>query len=230
MNILVAEDEADIRRLIRLHLEDRAYRIFEAKDGVEALELFQQQELNLAILDVMMPRLDGFNLLREIRRKSHIPVIFLTARNEEMDKVLGLGLGADDYLVKPFSQAELVARVEAQLRRRHVYDSPQEAAEEMIEYRSLRLHLKECKLYMAGEWVPLPAKEYKLLALLMRNPNRIFTKKQLYEQVWEDEYCYDDNTLMVTVSRLRNKIEPDAKNPDYILLQRGLGYMFRRED
>ncbi|MNC28357.1 Sensory transduction protein regX3 [compost metagenome] len=231
MNILVAEDEADIRRLIRLHLEERAYRIYEAKDGVEALELFARHELNLAILDVMMPRLDGFNLLREIRRKSHIPVIFLTARNEEMDKVLGLGLGADDYLVKPFSQAELVARVEAQLRRRHVYDSRQETPpEEVLEYRSLQLQLKECKLYVAGERVPLPAKEYKLLALLMRNPNRIFTKKQLYEQVWEDEYCYDDNTLMVTVSRLRNKIEPDAKNPEYILLQRGLGYMFRRED
>lgn len=230
MNILVAEDEADIRKLIRLHLEEKAYRIFEAKDGVEALELFALHELNLAILDVMMPRLDGFNLLREIRRTSHIPVIFLTARNEEMDKVLGLGLGADDYLVKPFSQGELVARVEAQLRRRHVYDTCQEPPEETIEYRNFTLHLKECKLYVSGEWVPLPAKEYKLLAFLMQHPNRIFTKKQLYEQVWEDEYCYDDNTLMVTVSRLRNKIEPNVKNPEYIVLQRGLGYMFRRED
>ncbi|MDF2921286.1 MAG: hypothetical protein K0R57_200 [Paenibacillaceae bacterium] len=230
MNILVAEDETDIRKLIRLYLEEKAYRIIEAKDGAEALELFAQHDLNMAILDVMMPRLDGFNLLREIRRTSHIPVIFLTARNEEMDKVLGLGLGADDYLVKPFSRAELLARVDAQLRRRHVYDSPQKAPEEMIEYRNLSLHLKECKLYIDGLWVPLPAKEYKLLACLMQHPNRIFTKKQLYEQVWEDEYCYDDNTLMVTVSRLRNKIEANAKNPEYIHLQRGLGYMFRRAD
>ncbi len=232
MNILVAEDETDIRRLIRLHLEEKGHRIFEAKDGLEALELLGRLELNLAILDVMMPRLDGFNLLREVRKTSHIPVIFLTARNEEMDKVLGLGLGADDYLVKPFSQAELVARVEAQLRRRHVYDSPEETAvpEEILEYRSLRLDLRECKLYTAGVPVPLLAKEYKMLAFLMRHPNRIFTKKQLYEQVWEDEYCYDDNTLMVTVSRLRNKIEPNAKNPEYIVLQRGLGYMFRREE
>lgn len=230
MNILVAEDEADIRKLIRLHLEERAYRVLEAKDGLEALEVFAQHDLNMAILDVMMPRLDGFNLLREIRRTSHIPVIFLTARNEEMDKVLGLGLGADDYLVKPFSQAELVARVEAQLRRRHVYDSLLEAPEEEITYRNLRLQLKECKLYIGGEEIPLPAKEYKLLTFLMQHPNRIFTKKQLYEQVWEDEYCYDDNTLMVTVSRLRNKIEPNAKSPEYILLQRGLGYMFRWAD
>jgi DNA-binding response OmpR family regulator len=232
MNILVAEDETDIRRLIRLHLEEKGHRIFEAKDGLEALELLGRLELNLAILDVMMPRLDGFNLLREIRKTSHIPVIFLTARNEEMDKVLGLGLGADDYLVKPFSQAELVARVEAQLRRRHVYDSAEETLvpEEILEYRSLRLDLRECKLYIADTHIPLLAKEYKMLAFLMRHPNRIFTKKQLYEQVWEDEYCYDDNTLMVTISRLRNKIEPHAKSPEYIVLQRGLGYMFRREE
>lgn len=232
MNILVAEDETDIRRLIRLHLEDKGHCIFEAKDGLEALELFGSQRLSLAILDVMMPRLDGFNLLREIRKTSHIPVIFLTARNEEMDKVLGLGLGADDYLVKPFSQAELVARVEAQLRRSHVYNSSGEmlSPEETLEYRHFRLDVKECKLYIAGIHVPLPAKEYKMLAFLMRHPNRIFTKRKLYEEIWEDEYCYDDNTLMVTVSRLRSKIEPHAKTPEYIVLQRGLGYMFRMED
>ncbi len=232
MNILIAEDETDIRRLIRLQLEEKGHRIFEAKDGLEALELLGRLELNLAILDVMMPRLDGVNLLREIRKTSHIPVIFLTARDGEMDKVLGLGLGADDYLVKPFSQAELMARVEAQLRRRHVYDSPEEAPvpEEVLEYRDLRLDAKECKLYVAGVHMPLTAKEYKMLAFLMRHPNRIFTKRQLYEQVWEDEYCYDDNTLMVTVSRLRSKIEPHAKSPEYIVLQRGLGYMFRREE
>lgn len=230
MNILVAEDEADIRRLIKHHLEQRNHCVLEAQDGVEALRIFAQHPLDMAILDVMMPQLDGFNLLREIRKTSHIPVMFITARNEEMDKVLGLGLGADDYLVKPFSQAELMARVEAQLRRRHVYDSRQEASSGIMEYNNLRLHLHEGSLYIDGNPIPLPAKEFKLLAFLMQHPNKIFTKKQLYEQVWEDEYCYDDNTLMVTVSRLRSKIEANAKSPDYIILHRGLGYMFRQED
>lgn len=193
---------------------------------MEALNLFSKHDLDLAILDVMMPRLDGFNLLREIRKSSHIPVIFLTARNEEMDKILGLGLGGDDYLVKPFSTAELMARVEAQLRRRHVYDSRQEDRAEILHYKDLRLHLQECKLYKDDRVVPLNAKEYKLLAFLMLHPNLICTKKQLYETVWEDEYCYDDNTIMVTMSRLRNKIERDSKNPEYIILQRGLGYKF----
>lgn len=112
MNILIAEDEADIRKLVKIHLEDRSYRVFEAKDGIEALEVVNQHEINLAILDIVMPRLDGLNLLRRIREKSHIPVILLTARGEEIDKIVGLGLGADDYMVKPFSASELVARVE----------------------------------------------------------------------------------------------------------------------
>jgi DNA-binding response OmpR family regulator len=226
MNILIAEDEPDIRRLIRLHLEEKAYRIYEAKDGVEALGIFTNQTMDLAILDVMMPRLDGFNLLREIRKTSHIPVLFLTARNEEMDKILGLGLGADDYLVKPFSTAELIARVEALLRRRNVYDSRQEEMADTVQYGQLKLHVKEGLLYKDGQPVPLNAKEFKLLACLMLHPNQIFTKKQLYERVWEDEYGYDDNTIMVTISRLRGKIEADSKCPGYIVLQRGLGYKF----
>lgn len=230
MNILIAEDEADIRHLLKLHLEEKAYRIFEAEDGLEALRIFSKQELDLAILDVMMPGLDGFNLLREIRRTSHIPVIFLTARNEEMDKILGLGLGADDYLAKPFSTAELLARVEAQLRRRNIYDSPAESAADIIRYEDLSLNLKECKLYMNDTLVPLTAKEYKMLAVLLLHPNQVFTKKELYELVWEDEYCYDDNTIMVTLSRLRTKIEPDSRQPRYIHLQRGLGYKFNWQD
>lgn len=134
MNILIAEDETDIRKLVKIHLEDRSYRVFEAKDGIEALEVVNQHEINLAILDIVMPKLDGLNLLRQIREKSHIPVILLTARGEEIDKIVGLGLGADDYMVKPFSASELVARVEAQLRRRNVYDLSQSITEETIQH------------------------------------------------------------------------------------------------
>ena len=228
MNILIVEDEADIRSLLSVTLEERSYGIFEAKDGMEALKILANHEfhINLAILDVMMPKLDGFNLLREIRKTSSMPVIFLTARGEEMDKIIGLGLGADDYIVKPFSTAELMARVDAQLRRRNVYDLNQEEIGETIQYKALTLDLKGCMLYIDDIPVPLNAKEYKLLECLMLNPNKIFTKKKLYESVWEDEYCYDNNTIMVTLSRLRNKIEKNPQSPEYITTVRGLGYKF----
>ena len=226
MNILIAEDEADIRKLLKLHLEERSYQVFVAKDGIEALEIVANHELDLAILDVVMPRLDGLNLLRQIRETSHIPVILLTARGEEIDKIVGLGLGADDYIVKPFSTSELVARVEAQLRRRNVYDLCQTINEETIQYRELKLNLKECMLYIDDSPILLNAKEYKVLQCLMQSPNRIFTPKKLYAAVWEDEFYSDNNTIMVTISRLRNKIERDPHHPEYIITVRGLGYKF----
>ncbi|OMC72692.1 DNA-binding response regulator [Paenibacillus odorifer] len=226
MNILIAEDETDIRKLVKIHLEDRSYRVFEAKDGIEALEVVNQHEINLAILDIVMPKLDGLNLLRQIREKSHIPVILLTARGEEFDKIVGLGLGADDYMVKPFSASELVARVEAQLRRRNVYDLSQSITEETIQHRELKLNLKDCMLYINESPVLLNAKEYKVLQCLMQSPNQIFTPKKLYAAAWEEDFYSDNNTIMVTISRLRNKIERDPHHPEYIVTVRGLGYKF----
>lgn len=228
MNILVAEDEKDIRRLIKIALEERGYTLYEAKDGVEALQILERENIDMAILDVIMPRLDGFNLIREIRKTSHIPVMFLTARGSEMDRVLGLGLGADDYLVKPFSLAELIARVEAALRRNNAYNRVN------IQYNTvvcdeLKMDLKACLLYKGDKEIVLNAKEYKLLKFLMKNPNTVFTKRRLYENVWEEEYCYDDNTIMVTLSRLRNKIEDDVKNPKYIITVKGLGYKLQKD-
>lgn len=228
MNILIAEDEADIRKLLKLHLEERGYQIFEAKNGIEALEIVAKHELDLAILDVVMPKLDGLNLLRQIRETSHIPVILLTARGEEIDKIVGLGLGADDYIVKPFSTSELVARVEAQLRRRNIYDLNQTVNEETIQYSNLKLNLKECMLYINENPVHLHAKEYKVLQCLMQSPNQIFTAKKLYTAAWEDDFYGDHNTIMVTISRLRNKIERDPHHPEYITTVRGLGYKFNR--
>lgn len=226
MNILIAEDEADIRKLLKLHLEERNYQVFEAKDGMEALEIIAKHEIDLAIFDVVMPKIDGLNLLRQVRGSSHIPVILLTARGEEIDKIVGLGLGADDYIVKPFSTSELVARVEAQLRRRKIYDRSQTSNEETIHYRDLKLNLKECMLYINENPIPLHAKEYKLLQCLMQSPNQIFTPKKLYTAVWEDDFYGDHNTIMVTISRLRTKIERDPHHPEYIITVRGLGYKF----
>ncbi len=228
LNILVAEDEKDIRNLLKLNLEQEGYCVFASSDGIEALEVLQNNEIDLAILDVMMPRLDGFNLLRKIRLTSNLPVIFLTARGDDMDKILGLGIGADDYLVKPFSMVELVARVAAQLRRNLEYASPNLKSVTKIECGSLCLDMDACCVYKDDVLVTLNAKEYLLLKYLMQNMEKVFTKKQLYKAVWDEDLYYDDNTIMVHISHIRNKIETDPKNSEYIKTIRGIGYKFHK--
>lgn len=232
MNILVAEDEQDIRDLIVEQLKIDGYKIYAAEDGMKALEIFQNEDIDLAVLDVMMPKLDGFNLLREIRLTNYVPVIFLTARGDEMDRVLGLGLGADDYLIKPFSIAELRARISAQLRRTKVYSNANKSTKEYIKIKcgNLILNKKECCIYKNGQEVSLNAKEYLLLSYLMETSGRVFTKKQLYNAVWEDEYFFDDNTIMVHISHIRNKIEDDPKSPKYLQTIRGIGYKFAKAE
>ena len=230
MNILIAEDETDIRNLIRINLEENDYTVFSAQNGLEAWEIIKTQEIHLAVLDVMMPGLDGFNLLRKIRTISTLPVIFLTARMDEMDKVLGLGLGADDYLVKPFSMNELIARIGAQLRRSHQYIQLKQREPTVLQYGALSIDKEACNACKKGKPLELNAKEYKLLLFLMENPERVFTKEQLYNAVWDDNYYYDDNTIMVHISHLRNKIETDPQNPEYIKTIRGLGYKLHKAE
>lgn len=230
MNILIAEDETDIRNLIRINLEENDYTVFSAQNGLEAWEIIKTQEIHLAVLDVMMPGLDGFNLLRKIRTISTLPVIFLTARMDEMDKVLGLGLGADDYLVKPFSMNELIARIGAQLRRSHQYIQLKQREPTVLQYGALSIDKEACNAYKKGKPLELNTKEYKLLLFLMENPERVFTKEQLYNAVWDDNYYYDDNTIMVHISHLRNKIETDPQNPEYIKTIRGLGYKLHKAE
>lgn len=230
MRILVAEDEEDIRNLLRISLEENGYTVIAAKNGKEAWEIIETQRIHLAVLDVMMPVLDGFNLLRKIRENHTLPVIFLTARTGDMDKVLGLGLGADDYLAKPFSMAELLARVGAQLRRSNEYLVPKEKAPLIVSYGDLSLDKDRCCAYKAGELIELGAKEYKLLLFFMEHPEKVFTKKQLYQAVWEEEFYYDDNTIMVHISRLRNRIEEDPHQPRYLKTIRGIGYKLHRMD
>lgn len=229
MNILIAEDEIDIRNLVELHLKKDGYFVFTAKDGIEALDIIQNNSVDLAVLDVMMPRLDGFNLLRKIREISNIPVIFLTARGDDMDKILGLGIGADDYLVKPFSMVELLARVSAQLRRNLEYTSKKHKSFSKIEFGSICLDNDACCVYKEDLLIELNAKEYMLLKHLMENPERVFTKKQLYSAVWNEDVYYDDNTIMVHISHIRNKIEDDPRNPEYIKTIRGIGYKFHKK-
>ncbi len=229
MYILVAEDETDIRNLIKMNLEQEGYRVYPAADGLKALELTEKNTIDLAILDIMMPGLDGFNLLRKIRERYRFPVILLTARGDDMDKVLGLGLGADDYLVKPFSMAELMARVAAHLRRSRTYSDEETSKRQTITSGDLTLDQNACCAYRNGTAIELNAKEYLLLKHLMENPNRVFTKKQLYHAVWDEDLYYDNNTIMVHISHIRNKIEKDPRNPEYLITIRGLGYKFQTQ-
>lgn len=224
MTILVAEDERDIRNLLKINLEESGYTVITANDGKKAWDIIQTQTVHLAVLDVMMPVLDGFNLLIKIREISTIPIIFLTARADDIDKVLGLKIGADDYLTKPFSITELLARVEAHLRRSIKYLSQKEKASVIISYGDLSINKDKCCAYKGGELIELGAKEYKLLLFFMENPEKVFTKRQLYQAVWEGEYYDDDNTIMVHISRIRNRIEDDPQNPRYLKTIRGIGY------
>lgn len=224
MNILIADDEKDIRNLIKISLEENGYTVLTAQNGKEAWDILCTQNVHLAILDVMMPVMVGFNLLRKIREHSTIPVIFLTARTDDIDKVLGLGLGADDYMAKPFSVAELVARVGAQIRRNNEYLAPKGKTSMHITYGNLSIDKEKCCAYKDGEPIELGAKEYKLLLYFMEHPERVFTKRQLYQAVWEEEYYFDDNTVMVHISRIRNRIEDDPHQPKYLKTIRGIGY------
>lgn len=224
MKILIADDEADIRNLIKISLGENGYIVLEAKNGKEALDMLMSEVIHLAILDVMMPVMDGFNLLRKIRECSTIPVIMLTARTDDMDKVLGLGLGADDYLSKPFSVSELIARVGAQLRRSNEYLTLRDKSVTTVTYKNLSIDKGKCCAFKDGEPIELGAKEYKLLLYFMENPERVFTKRQLYHAVWEEDYYYDDNTIMVHISRIRSRIEDDPQKPKYLKTIRGIGY------
>ena len=220
--ILIAEDDADIRGLLKLYLEGEGLRVLEAADGTDALALVREHTPDMAILDIMMPGMNGFELTRALRKYSDIPILILSAKSQDNDKILGLNLGADDYIAKPFNPVEIVARVKAQLRR------AARTGGEVVRVGDLALDLTAMQLEKAGMPIPLTPMEYKILAILMRSPGRIFTKVQLYEGAAGEYFEGDDNTIMVHISKLRDKIEDDPKNPRYIRTVRGLGYRFEK--
>ncbi|CQR56525.1 response regulator transcription factor [Paenibacillus sonchi] len=223
--ILIADDELEIVELLQLYLE-KEYNILQAQNGNEALKLMQSHTVDLAILDIMMPGMDGLQLLKRIRENDHFPVLFLSAKSQYHDKILGLELGADDYISKPFNPLEIVARVGSMLRRVHEFDAPavQEKKKEQIVLGRLLLDRSSCQVEVDGEPVALTSTEYKILELLMEQPGRVFTRKKIYEAVWEDFYVYEDNSIMVHISNIRDKIERDSKKPEYLKTIRGLGY------
>lgn len=216
--ILIAEDDADIRAVLRLYLESEGFRVLEAPDGDTALAIALRESPDAAILDVMMPGMNGYELTRALRRTSDIPVMILSAKSQDNDKILGLNLGADDYIAKPFNPMEVVARLKAHLRRAGG------SRRESLTVGALTLDTAAMQLYKDGQPVALTPTEYKILAQLMRAPGRIFTKVQLYEGIAGEFFESNDNTMMVHISKLREKIEDDPKNPRYIITIRGLGY------
>lgn len=228
-NILLAEDDEDIVKLLKLYLENEGYVVLWAKDGVEASEIFEKEKVDLALVDIMMPRMNGYELTKYIRKKSNIPIIILSAAQLDSDKILGLNLGADDYMVKPFNPLELIARINANLRRFYKLGNVKDADDGKINIGELTLDTHMLTLEKKGVPINLTATEYKILVMLMKSPGRVFTKMQIYEEVNGDYYANDDNTMMVHISNLRDKIEDDPKNPRYIKTVRGLGYKIEKQ-
>jgi len=221
-NILVVEDDEEINNLITEALIKESYNIIQAFDGKQAIEKYNK-DYQLVILDLMIPYFDGIEVLRRIRALSTVPVIILSAKDEETDRIIGLSMGADDYMVKPFSVRELVARAKAQLRRYVDYNSI-ETKDTILRHNDLKLDILNYKVLKNEQELSLRPKEFELLKLFMSNPSRVFTKAQLFNSVWDNEYLNDDNTVMVHIKRLRNKIEDNPNEPKYIQTVWGIGY------
>ncbi len=235
-SILIIEDDEDIREGIRILFSGENYRITEAGSGEEGLRLFSG-DIDLVILDIMMPGISGLKTCEEIRRISNVPVLFLTAKSQESDKLIGFMAGGDDYLVKPFTYSELLARTKALLRRYTVYkgkDTPEQTICEEAGYiarKSLKVSTTYNEVFRDGRKIQLSEIEYRMLLLMMKNPGRIFSTKNLYESVWNEPYFYiSNNTVMVHIRKLRMKIENDPKNPEYIHTVWGKGYRFNASD
>ena len=228
--ILIIEDDEDIREGVRLLLESEEFSVIEAKNGAEGLELIRP-DTALIILDIMMPGMNGLRTCEEIRKVSNVPVLFLTAKARESDKLIGLMAGGDDYLAKPFSYAELLGRVKALIRRYTVYMGsafiPEEETEDYLELAGIRINRTYNEVYVEGEEKQLSNIEYQILLLMMQHKGKIFSAQNLYESIWKEPYFYSCNsTVMVHIRNLRTKIERDPKNPRYIKTLWGKGYRF----
>ncbi len=227
-HILIVDDEPEIADLIELYLENEDFDIIKCYDGTTALEVIRTRPLDLAILDVMLPGIDGFSLCREIRRKHRFPVLMLTARGDDVDKINGLTIGADDYIIKPFNPLELIARVKAQLRRYKQYNTPEEEAEaeddDVIDVHGLIINraTHDCSLY--GEKISLTPMEFNILWLLCQRRGEVISAEELFETVWGEKYLNRNNTVMVHIRRLREKLHEPARNPHIIKTVWGVGY------
>lgn len=230
IRVLIADDEKVIRDLLKKYIERELYLADVAKDGQEALALFEQNTYHLVILDLMMPKMDGIEVCRKLREKTNVPILMLTAKDHEADKIVGLSIGADDYITKPFSVNEVVARIKALMRRFFILGSGSGTEEKpLLKYKGLSIDVKRYIVCVAGEEISLTAKELELLKFMASNPEQVFTKAQLFRNVWGNHYLEDDNTVMVHIRKLRKKIEKDPSNPQFIQTVWGIGYKFAGE-
>ena len=231
-NILVCDDDKEIVEAIEIYLSQEGYRILKAYDGLEAMEILEKEEVNLLLIDVMMPRLDGIRATLKIREKNSIPIIILSAKSEDADKILGLNVGADDYITKPFSPLEMVARVKSQLRRYNQLGGSEQDSrnrEQIYEAGGLRINDDLKEVTVDGEPVRLTPIEYNILLLLVKNKGRVFSITQIYEAIWNEEAIGADNTVAVHIRHIREKIEINPKEPRYLKVVWGVGYKIEKD-
>ena len=227
-HILIVEDDKEIREGVEIYLKSQGYQVFQAGDGVEGLEILEREEIHLAIVDIMMPRMDGIQMTMKLREKYDFPVIMLSAKSEEVDKITGLGLGADDYVTKPFAPMELMARVNSQLRRYRKFLEKLEVKGNVHVIGGLEINEDTVEVTVDGSPVKLTPLEFRILLLLAQNPGRVFSADEIYERVWQ-ERAVNTDTVMVHVRNIREKIELDPKNPKYLKVVWGVGYKIEKQ-
>ena len=229
-HVLVVEDDKEIREGVEIYLKSQGYEVFQAADGVEGLEVIEKEDIHLAIVDIMMPRMDGISMVVKLREKYDFPVIFLSAKSEEVDKIMGLNMGADDYVTKPFTPLELLARVNSQLRRYRRFMEKlgdKEKTQNIHVIGGLELDEERVEVRVDGELVKVTPMEYKIILLLMKNPGRVFSADEIYERVW-NERAVNTDTIMVHVRNIREKIEINPKEPKYLKVVWGIGYKMEK--
>ena len=229
MNILVCDDDHAIVDAIEIYLSQEGYTVLKAYDGLEAVRMVKEKEIHLVLLDVMMPRMDGIHATLKIREISAVPIIFLSAKSEDVDKILGLNVGADDYITKPFNPLELTARVKSVLRRYTQLGAIAEKKDTIFQIGGLRVDDERKEVSVDGEVVKLTPMEYRILLLLVQNPGKVFSIGQIYERIWKEEAVSGDNTVAVHIRHIREKIEINPKDPRYLKVVWGVGYKIDRE-
>ena len=229
--VIIIDDDKELCTLMKKCVEQENLTAIIANGGIEGLQMLEENKnvCSLIILDIMMPDLDGFQVLQQVRQTSNVPVLMLTAKSNEEDKVSGLRMGADDYLTKPFSINELMARVNSLIRRYTLLNPTSSTETDCMVFQGMTIDNLNRLVFMNDVQVELTGKEFDLLSFLAANKGKVFTKKQIYTHVWEEEYAFDDSNIMSFISKLRKKIEPDPEHPFYILTVRGVGYRFNRE-
>lgn len=221
--VLIVDDDNEIRNVVSIYLKNEGYEVLQAENGYKALEIIKAEPIDLVLLDIMMPKINGIEVCNEIRKNYVMPIIFLSAKDAEIDKILGLSSGAEDYITKPFSTVELIARVKSQLRRYKRYNQT-DKNEKIIEIGNLKINSDTRQVFVGNREVLLTSKEFDILELLVRNKGIIMSIPRIYETVWKEGFFKSDNTVMVHITNIRQKIEEDPKNPIYIKTVWGVGY------